>query len=550
MERNMMRFNALVGIILFCFTFSVLPTTINGRFTVLNSTSSTFTVLFQVNTNTGIDDLGGTTIVFGFDTAAISFTSTPVSNVDYIFHNFSGGNYSSATVTKPMKNRIWVNIDLPFVNSNNGTVISSSPQWTDVVTINFDVENPNITPGLSWLLTSSFWGIYDADNTTLWETGIFEGNFGLVVEVDDGWNTVSVPGINADGQGVNIWWPGKDPASSVFKMLGATYTPVTTTIPGEGYWMKHFGANVYNTGDEWPEGGIQIIPNDPIIAGAGWNLIGGYEIVVETSSLTTTPTGLISGIIYSYSDNYQIATTLEPGRGYFVKLNGAGQINMPGGIAKGSGELVEHFNEDWGRIIITDNAKKNFTLYAVNEETDLEFYELPPIPPEDAFDIRFGSGRIAENLKSENHTIEMRGIAYPVTVKVENLSITLQDESGNKLNADLSSGEAINITNESIHRLFILSDKSETPISYTLEQNYPNPFNPTTTIKFAVNKDSNVNLSIYNVLGELVSTLVDEQMKAGYYEYEFNASNLASGIYIYRIKADDFVETKKMVLLK
>ena len=349
---------------------------------------------------------------------------------------------------------------------------------------------------------------------------------------------------------MNIWWPGKDPASSVFKMLGAAYTPVTTTIPGEGYWMKHIGANVYDTGDEWPEGGIQIIPNDPINAGAGWNLIGGYEIVVATASLTTTPPGLINGIIYTYSDNYQIATTLEPGRGYFIKLNGAGQINMPGGLAKVSGELVEYFNEDWGRIIITDNAKKNFTLYAVNEEIDLEFYELPPIPPEDAFDIRFGSGKIAENLKSENHTIEMRGIAYPVTVKVENLSITLQDESGNKLNADLSSGEAINITNESIHRLFILSDKSETPISYTLEQNYPNPFNPTTTIKFAVTKESNVNLSIYNVLGELVSTLVNEQLKTGYHQYEFNASNLASGIYIYRIIADDFVETKKMVLLK
>jgi len=421
---------------------------------------------------------------------------------------------------------------------------------TDVVTINFDVENPNITPGLSWLLTSAYWGIYDADNITLWETGVFEGNFGLEVVINNGWNAVSVPGINPDGQGVNIWWPGKDPASSVYKMLGASYTPVTTTILGEGYWMKHLGNKVYNTGDEWPAGGIQRVPHYPIAATAGWNLIGGYETVVATTSLTTTPPGLITGIIYTYSDNYQIVTTLEPGRGYFVKLNGAGQINMPGGFAKENAELVEHFNEDWGRIIITDNAKKNFTLYAVNEETDLEFYELPPIPPEDAFDIRFGSGRIAENLKSGNHTIEMRGIAYPVTVKVENLSITLQDESGNKLNADLSSGEAINITNESIHRLFILSDKSETPISYTLEQNYPNPFNPTTTIKFAVNKDSNVNLSIYNVLGELVSTLVDEQMKAGYYEYEFNASNLASGIYIYRIKADDFVETKKMVLLR
>ena len=98
------------------------------------STSSKISVLLQVNTNTGIDDLGGSTIVFGFDTSAISFTNTPIKNVDYFFHNFSGGNYSSATVTKPMKNRIWVNIDLPFINSNNGTVVAGSPQWTNVVT--------------------------------------------------------------------------------------------------------------------------------------------------------------------------------------------------------------------------------------------------------------------------------------------------------------------------------------------------------------------------------------------------------------------------------
>jgi hypothetical protein len=189
-------------------------------------------------------------------------------------------------------------------------------------------------------------------------------------------------------------------------------------------------------------------------------------------------------------------------------------------------------------------------LYAVNEETDLEFYELPPLPPKDAFDIRFGSGRIAENLKNENQTIEMRGIVYPVIIKVENLSITLMDESGNKLNADLSSGETINITNESIHRLLVQSGKSVTPIGFNLEQNFPNPFNPSTTIKFSIPKEAKVNLSIFNVLGELVTTLVNEQMKVGHYEYEFNASNLASGIYIYRINAGDFVETKKMVLVK
>jgi hypothetical protein len=211
----------LLGIILFCITSSVLPTTINGRFTVLNSTSSKFTVLFQVNTNTGIDDLGGATIVLGFDTTAISFTNTPVKDVDYIFHNFSDGNYSSATVTKPMKNRIWVNINLPFINSNNGTLVAGNPEWTDVVTIIFDVVDVNSSPGLSWHLSSMFWGIYDADNLTLWETGVFEGNFGLEVEINNSWNTVSVPGINPVGQGVNVWWLGKDPASSDLNCLEA-----------------------------------------------------------------------------------------------------------------------------------------------------------------------------------------------------------------------------------------------------------------------------------------------------------------------------------------
>jgi len=167
-------FNFFVGMMLFYFASYISPTTINGRFTVMNITSSEFTVLLQINTNTGVDDLGGATIVFSFDTAAISFTSNPVKNVDYVSHNFSDGNYSPATVTRPANNKIWVNIDLPFNNSNNGAVVAGSPEWTDVVTIKFGVADLNSTINLSWLSTSLFWGIYDADNTTLWETGTFE----------------------------------------------------------------------------------------------------------------------------------------------------------------------------------------------------------------------------------------------------------------------------------------------------------------------------------------------------------------------------------------
>ena len=541
---------SLVVIILLSSTISILPTTINGRFIVLTSNSLKYTVLLQINTNTGTDDIGGATIVFGFDTAAISFPNNPVKNVDYIFHNFDGGQYSAAIVTKPVKNRIWVNIDLPFENSNNGTILAGSPGWTDVVTLNFNIVNPNIEPGLCWYLTSLFWGVYDANNITLWETGVFEGNFGLVVEMNNGWNMVSVPGINPNGQGVNNWWSQKKPGSNVYRLIEGYYQPVETTNPREGYWMNQNGVNIYNTGDEWPAKGIQRVSHEPINASTGWNLIGGYENIVQASQITTTPPGLISGPIYTYSDQFQIATILEPGRGYLIKLNGDGQINMPGGLAKESEDVVEYFKEDWGKITITDDLKRNYTLYLVDSDIDFSLYGLPPIPSEDLFDIRFGSGRIVENINNGIQTIVMRGIVYPIKVRVKNISIILQDESGKTINAILKPDEEIKITNESIDKLLVLSGSSATPIKYSLEQNYPNPFNPSTKIKFSVQKESNVNLSIYNILGELVSTLVDEKMKEGYYEYEFNASKLASGVYIYRIKTEDFVETKKMVLMK
>jgi len=88
------------------------------------------------------------------------------------------------------------------------------------------------------------------------------------------------------------------------------------------------------------------------------------------------------------------------------------------------------------------------------------------------------------------------------------------------------------------------------PEEFLLYQNYPNPFNPSTKIKFSISKESNVNLSIYNLLGELVTTLVDEQMTPGIYEYDFNAGQFSSGIYLYKIIAGDFVQTKKMILMK
>lgn len=90
----------------------------------------------------------------------------------------------------------------------------------------------------------------------------------------------------------------------------------------------------------------------------------------------------------------------------------------------------------------------------------------------------------------------------------------------------------------------------ELPDTYSLLQNYPNPFNPTTLIAFNLPEASQVELSVYNVLGQKVLVLVDQRMDAGEHQVEFDGSTMSSGVYFYRIAADSYNETKKMVMLK
>ena len=102
---------------------------------------------------------------------------------------------------------------------------------------------------------------------------------------------------------------------------------------------------------------------------------------------------------------------------------------------------------------------------------------------------------------------------------------------------------------------------AKTPMTYTLEQNYPNPFNPVTTITYQLPFESKVTIGIYNILGQKVITLIDENKPAGYYDLQWNGlsqkgGKVASGIYIYRMTAESadsgekFSQNKRMVMLK
>lgn len=131
-----------------------------------------------------------------------------------------------------------------------------------------------------------------------------------------------------------------------------------------------------------------------------------------------------------------------------------------------------------------------------------------------------------------------------------NMLIRFRDSCDTNLNWDGWYVDNINVTAFQVAPTGIEGGSALLPAKYELNQNYPNPFNPTTKINFALPKDGFVKITIFDLLGREVRTLVNENKPAGYYSVDFSGENLSSGFYFYKMESASFVETKKMMLVK
>jgi len=163
---------------------------------------------------------------------------------------------------------------------------------------------------------------------------------------------------------------------------------------------------------------------------------------------------------------------------------------------------------------------------------------------------------LLDTLSSEYYSISDSGlIAYYRMDVLEDLGINsdgaddLRDLSVNGNHLD-TYGNPVLVQSGGFVITSVDKISGEIPGEYFLSQNYPNPFNPTTTIQYSIPQRNNVTLKVYDIIGNEVAKLVDEEKNVGVYTLNFNTSQLASGVYFYRLQAGSFVETKKMILLK
>ena len=289
-------------------------------------------------------------------------------------------------------------------------------------------------------------------------------------------------------------------------------------------------------------------------------MIGSITKPVPTASIVKTPSVMVVSDYFKYDGGYQTVTTLEPGLGFWVKTDQGGTLDLaaPEGMPKAA-VAVDY--SQMNRITVIDRFGRMQRLY-VGEESivkaqSLYCGEMPPAAPE--FDARFSNtgGMVVSYPASVegrlDYPISVTTDAYPIMVKWEVVKPMVLYAGGRMVSMMEGSG-VVQLKSAAGLALGIGSGMN-VPKVFALGQNYPNPFNPVTRFTVDVPRVVDVQLAVYNVLGQKVKTLLSGETSPGSYEMEWDGTDgqgvsVPTGIYFIRMSADDFKATQKVMLMK
>jgi len=373
-----------------------------------------------------------------------------------------------------------------------------------------------------------------------------------------GWDFVSVPLSPFISASDHIF----PTATTVYKYSNG-YQSIHLLQNGIGYWANF--SQPFQLVDFY---GL-FVTSLSIPVDLGWNILGSISHSVPVPSIRTEPVDLLlAKYKYVQGSGYVSLTerdSIISGSGYWILANSSGTVTLSTISYPGEIQYIAFDNMD--KFIVNDGIGNSQILYVANIDIDTSIvnnhFELPPVFPVYTFDSRFESAGLVKKISADSGTVDIEiliqatsfpinltweinpanGISYSfindsIIGKISNISLIGKKSFTNLDNNKIRLSASVGKTNSS----------NQLPKEFSLEQNYPNPFNPSTVIGYQLPLTGNVTLKVYDVLGSKVATLVDEYREAGRYEVVFDASNLASGIYIYELQAGSIIQSKKMVL--
>jgi len=366
-----------------------------------------------------------------------------------------------------------------------------------------------------------------------------------------GWSMISLPVLTASSDSLKYLFPN---AISAFRFAGA-YQQMQRLSPCTGYWLNlPAGGGTYPITGAFTDSCSNTLPQ-------GWSMVGTPHNGTPVASIVQTPANIILsvfGFSGSYTQVYPSTTgtpTVAQGQGYWVNLTGAGTLKMrAGGVGKALVGEPEADVISGSRLLVQANG---FQVALPLGVPSGQLVELPPPPPAGLLDARV-----------DVNGVSMNGV--PATAQPAEYRLRVQGMDL-VLGWDIASGESQDWQLEVDGQVYALAGfggfsperaPREVWLRYApqarvfaLQGNYPNPFNPSTTIRYSVAEERQVRLAVYNTIGQLVRTLVDQRQSPGGYTVLWDGRDdagdlVANGLYFCEFHAGQFRSVRKLLMMK
>jgi len=373
--------------------------------------------------------------------------------------------------------------------------------------------------------------------------------------IKKGWNFLSLPVRPINNQW-NVFYPNA--INKPFFWSQNQYQFDELLRVGVGYFVKYSDQvdtkfsgsfiseiSVTGSGDS-----VKIYP--------GWNTIGCVSSPLSIRDISFTnfgveapnPSEVRKNGIWGYKTNrgYEEVSELRPGLGYWIKSDAHGYLRLVARFEKSIQNAMpdekDVAKDQSVKINIADNAQHEKTLYlGLNKSLDVNMFELPPVPFNDMFDVRFANNSLLE--VSNNPVIKLTGVEYP-------LAISIEDPLNVYTFVDAVTGEVLGTITPSNRTLVLYKSSNAIRVNIAnisaenLLSVYPNPVTSTAMLRYTLAEDANVHLALYDALGNEVKTIANGVVPAGEHTFTINSSDFAAGQYLCKLQIGN--ETKVVVL--